>query len=161
MTTIFLLLGPLVLLAFAFEPAYRKFVQARWERQSPNKRATSYRDAHLLPAASPPRPVAVPKGFNQCVLCGEYKGKAKVEGKIWVVTCLCDGMLCRKCGVTRIHSPVSNYFDKDTGKCWHIPYFGSTVCDRCDTSRSLFQDEDITDEEWTTAHYQRQARRKL
>lgn len=76
-------------------------------------------------------------GLRRCVQCGELKGEALVddpwEGLTHVpVLCLCDGIVCRHCREGAIRRPISNYYDEQTGRVWHVPWFGYLVrCRRC------------------------------
>jgi len=85
-----------------------------------------------------------PKGFKKCPVCGEYKGKTKAKNLNWnyssgidpnqiiSVSCLCDGILCPKCHLNKIHRPVSNQYDQQANMIWHIPWFaGQAGCSEC------------------------------
>jgi hypothetical protein len=38
-------------------------------------------------------------------------------------SCLCDGLVCDKCGKGHIHRPISNYYDEASSHLVHVPYF--------------------------------------
>jgi hypothetical protein len=38
-------------------------------------------------------------------------------------SCLCDGLVCGKCGKGRIHHPISDYYDEATGNLIHVSHF--------------------------------------
>jgi len=47
-------------------------------------------------------------------------------------SCLCDGLVCGACGKGRIHRPISNYYDEESGHLIHVPYFrASAPCPEC------------------------------
>lgn len=69
-------------------------------------------------------------GLTKCDKCGEYKGLAiEKDGEVGVM-CICNGIDCTKCGINRVHRPISNYFSNKDAKIWHVPYF-LTMCDDC------------------------------
>jgi hypothetical protein len=48
------------------------------------------------------------------------------------VRCICDGILCRVCGENRVHRPLSDHVARETGKTWHVPWFGYLIpCAEC------------------------------
>ena len=65
----------------------------------------------------------------RCLVCGELKGEFLYKGShdpkpvLAQVPCLCDGLVCGNCGHERIHKPISNRYDEDDGRVWHVPYF--------------------------------------
>jgi len=68
------------------------------------------------------------KGLTKCLICGEYKGKVNKVS----VSCLCDGIICPKCHINKMHRPISNYYDEKTNKIWHSPWFmGQAGCSEC------------------------------
>ncbi len=71
----------------------------------------------------------VPKGLKKCEVCGEWKGKTKQAE----ILCVCAGPLCVTCNEKRIHRPISNYWDEDTGRAIHVPWFVGfeLQCDSC------------------------------
>lgn len=86
----------------------------------------------------------IPKGLIKCPICGEYKGKTKAKNLNWdypsgidlnkiiSTSCLCDGITCPKCHITKIHKPVSNQYDQETNTIWHSPWFAAQAgCDNC------------------------------
>jgi hypothetical protein len=70
------------------------------------------------------------KGLRQCKVCGEYRGWA---GRL-KVECLCSGVTCPKCKTNAVHRPTTNYYDIETQKVWHVPYFKS-ICTECNDER--------------------------
>jgi hypothetical protein len=82
------------------------------------------------PAPVSPETGLVPHGLVRCEACGELRGSGyapdppdhKTVSRV-TVSCLCDGLICGNCGEGRIHRPISNYYDEETGKVWHVPYF--------------------------------------
>ena len=95
----------------------------------------------------------IPGGMEQCHVCGEYRGWAKakeldwedfdidgniVEGicpdpeEILTASCLCSGILCRRCQKNKIHRPTSNSYDPNSNSIGHWPYFsGMAPCKEC------------------------------
>ena len=90
----------------------------------------------------------ISKGLIKCKVCGEYNGKimkkylnwgndffnnSPEEGeKLISVTCLCNGILCKKCKKNKIHRPVSNSYIKSSNSIEHWPWFtGMAGCDIC------------------------------
>ena len=48
------------------------------------------------------------------------------------VRCLCQGRLCQKCGVTRLHRPGSNSYEEETNSIGHWPGIMAMLpCSRC------------------------------
>lgn len=70
------------------------------------------------------------RGLKKCKVCGEYKGFITIKGTKQSATCLCDGILCTTCQVTKIHRPISNIYDETTDEFWHTPWF-LHVCKSC------------------------------
>ena len=89
--------------------------------------------------------MSVPNGLSRCPVCGEYKGSARAGDLNWnfpplapdpessiKVTCLCDGILCRRCKRNKIHRPISNSYSPASNSIGHWPYFsGLLPCDEC------------------------------
>ena len=78
----------------------------------------------------------IPKGLTRCPDCGELRGTFLYRDRwgeaITPVRCICDGITCRGCGTNKIRRPISNYYDEETGRVWHTPYFGAMfTCDAC------------------------------
>jgi len=69
-------------------------------------------------------------GLKLCEKCGEYCGISVKDGQGVEVDCICNGIFCRKCGVTKIHRPISNHFNEEEEKIVHTPYFLS-ICGKC------------------------------
>ncbi len=68
--------------------------------------------------------VPIPPGLTRCPVCGEYRGSN--------VTCLCEGILCRRCEKNRIHRPISNSYDPETNTIRHHPWFSYLKpCNAC------------------------------
>ena len=90
--------------------------------------------------------VPIPPGLNRCPVCGEYRGMtlaryldwndepldaSELDEEIWV-SCLCEGIACRRCGKNRIHRPISNSYDRETNAIRHHPSFSyMRPCDEC------------------------------
>lgn len=84
-------------------------------------------------------------GLIKCPTCEEYKGKVNARELNWEndssykssdqqigISCLCQGILCPKCGKNRIHRPVSNFFNSKSNTVEHWPYFtGMMGCREC------------------------------
>jgi ribosomal protein S14 len=73
---------------------------------------------------------ATKRGLKKCKVCGEYKGFITKKGEIIGATCICDGILCTTCKVTKMRRPVSNVYYEDTDEFWHTPWFLHT-CSKC------------------------------
>lgn len=86
----------------------------------------------------------IPPGFERCQVCGEFNGTTLAKYLDWSgshqpddekelsVSCLCKGILCKKCKRNKIHRPISNSYDPDTNRIWHWAYFmGLAPCDEC------------------------------
>lgn len=73
---------------------------------------------------------AAKRGLKKCEVCGEYKGFLAKKGEKIGATCICDGIICNKCKVTKMRRPVSNVYDEDTDEFWHTPWF-LHVCKSC------------------------------
>ncbi len=88
---------------------------------------------------------AIPEGFVQCLVCGEYNGNARAGDLHWEdsayqrdpesrvgVTCRCHGPLCKQCKQRRIHRPISNSSDPKSNSIDHQPWFmGMFPCSVC------------------------------
>lgn len=90
------------------------------------------------------RTFPVAKGLIKCPVCGEYKGKTKAKYLNWYdpsgidpnevisTSCLCDGIICPKCHITKMHRPISNQYDQQANMIWHSPWFaGQAGCSEC------------------------------
>lgn len=81
----------------------------------------------------------IPDGLTRCGTCGELKGtllypEPNGEDKLisTTVLCLCAGLICENCGKGRMHHPIANYYDEETGKVIHVPYFiAEQHCSEC------------------------------
>jgi hypothetical protein len=85
--------------------------------------------------------MAVPDGLERCPVCDEYRGACVVDtvfnrGAKVQVACLCDGIVCPRCGVNQMHRPISNRYDEVERKVLHVPYFmGWAGCKECRRAR--------------------------
>jgi hypothetical protein len=75
-------------------------------------------------------------GLQRCEVCNQYKGYgierwANGFGG-YTVSCICDGILCKKCGINKVRKPIANYWDEINHTSWHVPYFASTRCSACE-----------------------------
>jgi len=72
----------------------------------------------------------LPAGLEPCPGCGQVRGATKRPGDSGGVsasksTCLCEGLVCGECGRRRMRRPISDYFDAEDGRWWHVPYFAA------------------------------------
>jgi len=110
---------------------------------------SSTSDSPSLIATNPPNPAKpsarpVPPGLVRCPVCNEYRGTIGIDdesphsrrqGDFTTVQCICDGILCPRCKVNRIHRPISNVWD-ERGGFGHIPYFAAMgPCNECRAKR--------------------------
>jgi hypothetical protein len=80
-----------------------------------------------------------PRGLIRCEVCGEWRGSGVAPDppdgatvSTAKISCLCDGLVCGNCGQERIHRPVSDRYDEESGTVWHLPYFmGLKNCRVC------------------------------
>ena len=77
--------------------------------------------------------------LSRCSVCGELTGTFLYEdqwgAEFTTVRCICEGITCRGCGKNKIRRPISNYYDEQTSRVWHTPYFGSLLpCCECRAS---------------------------
>ena len=85
--------------------------------------------------------MAVPGGLVQCPVCGEYRGTCVVDGWYYrgeqvEVTCVCEGIVCPRCGLHRMNRPISDCYDKERAAVLHVPYFmGWAGCKECRRAR--------------------------
>lgn len=92
------------------------------------------------PSPTTPSALPVPPGLSRCPVCNEYRGTigiddesphSRVKGDLLSVQCICDGILCRRCNVNRIHRPISNVWT-ERGGFGHVPYFAAWgSCNEC------------------------------
>jgi hypothetical protein len=62
--------------------------------------------------------------LTRCLGCGELRGGSCL--------CLCEGLICASCRESRIHRPVSAYYDEETGQVINVPHFAALkVCRVC------------------------------
>jgi hypothetical protein len=87
-------------------------------------------DSFNWPQGDRVRPPAgwLPPGLFTCEQCGEIRGTtwgSRHDGSVgpWESTCICEGVVCRKCGDRRIRRPISDHYELDDGHFWHTPYF--------------------------------------
>lgn len=87
----------------------------------------------------------IPEGFIKCGVCGECKGKTKKKNLNWGmplsdeeledyvgVSCICEGILCPKCKINKIHRPGSNEYDEKDNQIWHSPILPcAPLCSEC------------------------------
>lgn len=93
----------------------------------------------------------IPKGLIKCEVCGQYKGRGmrrdlncgdhnnkeehERSTEYFEVSCLCDGILCRKCMKEKINRPISNSYFEESNEVWHWPWFqGMKLCRECKKS---------------------------
>jgi hypothetical protein len=85
--------------------------------------------------------MAVPDGLERRPVCDEYRGACVVDtvfnrGAKVQVACVCDGIVCPRCGVNQMHRPISNRYDEVERKVLHVPYFmGWAGCKECRRAR--------------------------
>jgi hypothetical protein len=88
--------------------------------------------AELLPVpkgVTSPKPI--PKGLARCERCGRLKGWTQGVR----IQCLCDGLVCAKCG-NRKPRPISSDFNEVDRRVWHSPWFSYMVpCPDCGEHR--------------------------
>ncbi len=72
----------------------------------------------------------IPDGLVRCKVCGELHGRGLARdppdgARITPVSvsCLCDGLVCGRCRVGRLHRPITNHYDERTGQVIHMPWF--------------------------------------
>jgi ribosomal protein S27AE len=64
----------------------------------------------------------VPDGLERCAICGELRGSA--DGPLSTVLCRCSNVACRRCGRRELRRPVADYYNVETGRIIHVPWFG-------------------------------------
>jgi len=87
---------------------------------------------------------SIPPGFERCPVCGEFNGTTKAKYLNWeglppddleetiTVSCLCKGILCRRCKKNKIHRPISNSYEEDSNTIDHWPSFSGMIpCSEC------------------------------
>ena len=85
--------------------------------------------------------MTVPDGLVRCLVCGMYRGTVSPSadpnllnkiGQFRSCKCLCDGVLCKRCGVNKLLRPGSNVFYEETGRFEHVPILpGMSPCKEC------------------------------
>jgi hypothetical protein len=96
----------------------------------------------------------LPDGLYQCSECLEIAGSTWTPRNIYPKTdsltslpeaigveivekkstCLCEGIVCRKCELGKKRRPISAYYDPESG-WWSVPYFtGFSPCHSCSNS---------------------------
>lgn len=74
----------------------------------------------------------LPLGLEWCESCGEPRGVAWHEGQFRESVCLCQGPLCRVCGITPVRRPISDYWNIEREAFIHVPWFyWMQPCDAC------------------------------
>jgi hypothetical protein len=72
-------------------------------------------------------------GLQRCERCGDVRGWMieSFAGDIEhpTASCLCQGVLCRSCGINMARRPTSNYYREEDRTAWHIPHFVPPICD--------------------------------
>jgi hypothetical protein len=81
--------------------------------------------------------MTIPEGLFTCPVCGMYRGTTieaagDGSGHSRKSTCVCDGVLCNRCGVNKVLRPGSNVFSESTGRWEHMPILpGLPPCWQC------------------------------
>lgn len=89
----------------------------------------------------------IPEGLTKCKVCGWYGGETtrgqfnnggSSTEKI-TISCLCKGLVCKKCGQIKIPRPCSNSYDEKSNTFGHWPYFIGmmTTCPDCRREEKL------------------------
>jgi hypothetical protein len=120
-----------------------------WLKRRTRMTHSSLKQPKLQPEHKHPTKLAnsfsgtVPRALVRCPVCHEYHGavrnsdlppSSQREEAVVVVLCICNGIPCRTCGESRIHRPISNYWDEARGALIHCPWFSAQVsCDTCST----------------------------
>lgn len=79
----------------------------------------------------------LPAGLYECSECGAVRGTTATVTDWGPAgersTCLCEGMVCSRCGLRKRRRPISDYYDPEDGRWWHVPYFMGLVryCGDC------------------------------
>jgi len=85
----------------------------------------------------------IPRGYVHCELCGEFNGETEARNlnigiydyapdTLIRVTCICNGAVCKKCGVNMRYRPGSNTYFPDDNSVWHTPVMaGMAPCAEC------------------------------
>lgn len=101
------------------------------------------REAEIYIGAPPPRlrplrpgetpaELAIAIGLARCPECHEFRGMCATEDGEVRLLCICEGILCRRCGRRNIRRPISDHFNDSDGRIWHTPYFmGFFPCADC------------------------------
>jgi hypothetical protein len=80
----------------------------------------------------------LPSGLSVCQTCGETRGTATLareDGSTYTCesVCLCDGLVCQRCGAVRCFRPTTDNFNWRSGRWEHTAWFGYRApCPRCD-----------------------------
>jgi hypothetical protein len=78
------------------------------------------------------RQIKIPKSLRQCPQCGEYKGQITDDGEDIIISCICAGVLCPKCGTHKIHRPISNSYDPANAEVVHYSSHSAMAgCEKC------------------------------
>lgn len=81
----------------------------------------------------------IPIGLRRCLQCGRLRGttywpEPDEPGFLTEtpISCLCDGIVCARCRKNAIFRPISNYFDDETARVRHVPWFAAQrPCAEC------------------------------
>lgn len=88
----------------------------------------------------------VPPGLSKCPVCDEYKGSLGTVHEDGLslalnVTCICEGIPCCRCGVNKVHRPISNSWT-ERGGLGHWPYFANMIpCPDCRAKQRIEDEE--------------------
>ena len=104
----------------------------------------------------PCRAGGIPPGFWRCEDCGEFRGTTKEKylapsvvsavepNRLITVTCLCEGPLCRECGVSRTPRPMSERYHLETNSVWYRPHFYYALsCAKCRERRRVAEEQKL------------------
>jgi len=70
------------------------------------------------------------KNLQLCKICGKYKGQIRDDRENIKISCLCDGILCPKCGEIKIHRPISNSYEPADGIIHYPSFSGMVGCEK-------------------------------
>lgn len=97
----------------------------------------------------------VPPGVFRCLVCNEWRGTAKAldifgpehhfykdedPEKPVTISCVCDGIPCRKCNKNLIHRPISNQWDEYNGFGHNFYLAGLMPCKECAPRTQTFDE---------------------
>lgn len=76
----------------------------------------------------------LPEGLYYCDKCGQVSG-VTADGR--KSTCLCEGILCSRCGQEHVRRPLTDYYDATEKRWLHIPSFATiSLCQKCRKAES-------------------------